>query len=120
LRVAQVKVIFNLPQQFGAHAHPLAYVEWFTRIGTPETASGMSVIPRSTQNLRPNAEVVSLEQLTRGCHLIGKAGATLDPTWNADNILDKADSFYLNSYIHLDTFATLKTSTYHLDMFPQS
>ncbi|KAK6971930.1 hypothetical protein R3P38DRAFT_3336442 [Favolaschia claudopus] len=30
LRPARVRVIFNLPQQFGTLGHPLIYVEWFT------------------------------------------------------------------------------------------
>ncbi|KAF9019467.1 hypothetical protein BDP27DRAFT_1439893 [Rhodocollybia butyracea] len=30
LHVAQVHAIFNLPEELGTFAHPLAYVEWFT------------------------------------------------------------------------------------------
>ena len=29
-QVAQVRVIFNLPAEFGQYGHPLAYVHWYT------------------------------------------------------------------------------------------
>ncbi|KAJ6564234.1 hypothetical protein B0H19DRAFT_1258700 [Mycena capillaripes] len=37
LRPAQIRVIFNLPPQFGTFAHPLAYIEWFTPLNRPDT-----------------------------------------------------------------------------------
>ncbi|KAF7372474.1 hypothetical protein MVEN_00109000 [Mycena venus] len=36
LRIGQIRVIFNLPPQFGHFPHPLAYIEWFTPLNQPD------------------------------------------------------------------------------------
>ncbi|RDB17807.1 hypothetical protein Hypma_000671 [Hypsizygus marmoreus] len=109
LRVAQVRVLFSLPCQFGIHLHPLAYVEWFTPIRLPDEQSGMHVISRSTHQRRRNAAVVSACHLVRGCHLMGKSGGKINTQWTTDNVLDMATSFYLNPYINVDTFSIVKS-----------
>ncbi|KAF8870084.1 hypothetical protein BD779DRAFT_1456037 [Infundibulicybe gibba] len=106
LRVAQVRAIFLLPSYFGTHPHPLAYVEWFTSLGAPDPQTGMYVINRSTRQHRPNGTVISTARIVRGCHLMGQFGNTIAKGWTTDNILDKAKNFYLNPYIHVDTFTT--------------
>ncbi|KAF8804478.1 hypothetical protein BYT27DRAFT_7258947 [Phlegmacium glaucopus] len=104
LRVAQVHVIFDLPPQFGVHTCPLAYIKWFTPLGMPDRVTGMYVVRRSTRHHHPNAEIVSVDRFVRGCHLMGKVGRVLDRTWTTDNILQKATSFWVNSYINADMF----------------
>ncbi|EDR01734.1 uncharacterized protein LACBIDRAFT_332982 [Laccaria bicolor S238N-H82] len=52
LRAAQVCAIFSLPEQFGSYCQPLAYIEWFTPLGTPEARTGMHVIKHSTHYSR--------------------------------------------------------------------
>ncbi|KAJ6585760.1 hypothetical protein B0H19DRAFT_926144 [Mycena capillaripes] len=104
LRPAQIRVIFNLPPQFGTFAHPLVYIEWFTPLNRPDPVSGMYTTHRSTRFHRRNADVVSVEQLVRGCHLMGKCGLKIDRTWTSNNVLDTASVFYVNPYIHVDTF----------------
>ncbi|KAJ6625726.1 hypothetical protein B0H10DRAFT_2174006 [Mycena sp. CBHHK59/15] len=104
LRPAQIRVIFNLPSQFGTFPHPLAYIEWFTPLSRPDPVSGMYTTHRSTRFHRRNAAVVSVSQLVRGCHLMGKCGLTIDRTWTSDNVLDTAAMFFVNPYIHVDTF----------------
>ncbi|KAF8871625.1 hypothetical protein BD779DRAFT_1613911 [Infundibulicybe gibba] len=106
LRVAQVRAIFLLPSYFGTHPHPLAYVEWFTSLGAPDPQTGMYVINRSTHQHRPNGTVISTARIVCGCHLMGQFGNTIAKGWTTDNILDKAKNFYLNPYIHVDTFTT--------------
>ncbi|KAJ6544929.1 hypothetical protein B0H10DRAFT_1695855, partial [Mycena sp. CBHHK59/15] len=49
LRPAQIRVIFNLPSQFGTFPHPLAYIEWFTPLSRPDPVSGMYTTHRSTR-----------------------------------------------------------------------
>ncbi|KAJ6473973.1 Zn-finger domain-containing protein [Mycena vitilis] len=104
LRPAQIRVIFNLPSQFGIFPHPLAYIEWFTPLNHPDPVSGMYTTHRSTRLHRRNAAVVSVETLVRACHLMGKCGTTIDHTWTSDNVLEKATIFHINPYIHVDTF----------------
>ncbi|KAG2043552.1 hypothetical protein BDR03DRAFT_851460, partial [Suillus americanus] len=41
LRVAQVRIIFTLPHQFGSYCRVLAYVEWFTPLREPDPSSGL-------------------------------------------------------------------------------
>ena len=82
-RIARVKVIFKLPPQFGPYAHPLAYVEWYTPLGRIEPVTRMHQIRRSTVNHLPNAEVISVTQIVRGCHLVAKTGKKIDRSWTS-------------------------------------
>lgn len=104
LRVAQVRVIFDLPPQFGHLNQPLAYIEWFTPLGTPDRVSGMHNIRRSTRGHRPNAEIITVDRIVRSCHLVGKCGRNIDKAWSTDTVLEKATSFWVNHYIHTDMF----------------
>ncbi|KAJ7225087.1 Zn-finger domain-containing protein [Mycena rebaudengoi] len=104
LRPAQIRAIFRLPPQFGTYTHPLAYIEWFTPLNRPDPISGLFTTHRSTRLHRRNAAVVSVEQIVRGCHLMGKCGGKIDRAWTADNVLDTATMFYINPYIDVDTF----------------
>jgi hypothetical protein len=104
LRVAQIHLIFNLPPQFGVVACPLAYIEWFTPLGVPDHITGLYVVRRSTRRRQPNTELVSVDRLVRGCHLMAKTGRTMDRSWTSDSILQKATSFWVNNYINLDMF----------------
>jgi len=104
LRVGQIRVIFKLPPQFGKYPHPLAYVEWFTPLRTKDPVTGMYLINRSTRSGRRNAEIVSATRIVRACHLIAKCGRQINHTWTTDNILEEATTFWVNRYIHVDTF----------------
>ena len=104
LRVAQVHVIFDLPPQFGIISSPLAYIEWFTPLGVPDPITGMHVVRRSTRRCEPNTELVTVDRLIRGCHLIGKAGRVMDRAWTNENVLQKAMNFWVNNYINQDMF----------------
>ncbi|KIK20329.1 hypothetical protein PISMIDRAFT_105983, partial [Pisolithus microcarpus 441] len=102
---AQVHVIFKLPDHLGTHPHPLAYVEWFTALHRRDPVTGLYVVTRSTRNCRPNMSVVSIDCFVRACHLQASGGSSMD--WTSDNVLEKASSFQVNSYIDLDTFFAL-------------
>ncbi|KAJ7186196.1 hypothetical protein C8R46DRAFT_983014 [Mycena filopes] len=104
LRPAQIRVIFKLPPQFGTYPHPLAYVEWFTPLNHPDPTSGMFTTHRSTRNFTRNSAVISVEHIVRSCHLMGKCGMKIDPTWTSSNVLEKAPVFYVNPYVLVDTF----------------
>ncbi|GLB39849.1 putative zn-finger domain-containing protein [Lyophyllum shimeji] len=104
LRVAQVRVIFNLPRQFGEFRHPLAYIEWFTPLGTPDRVTGMHLVKRSTRAHRRNAEIISVDRIVRSCHLMAKCGREVDRGWTTDNVLEEAAAFWVNPYITVDEF----------------
>ncbi|KAJ7174921.1 Zn-finger domain-containing protein [Mycena filopes] len=108
LRPAQIRVIFKLPPQFGQYAHPLAYIEWFTNFNRPDPTTGMYTTHRSTRFHRRNAAVVSVEHIVRGCHLMAKCGEKIEPTWTSFNVLEKAEMFYVNPYVLVDTFTRQK------------
>ena len=94
LRVAQVRLLFNLPPQFGPFPHPLAYIEWFTKIGSPDPNTGLCSVTRSTRQGKRNAEVVS-------------------STWTTDNVLEQGSiHFFVNPYINVDTFTVLKPALF--------
>ncbi|KDQ27337.1 hypothetical protein PLEOSDRAFT_51277 [Pleurotus ostreatus PC15] len=108
VQVAQIRVIFTLPPQFGSHPLPLAYVEWFTPLRRFDPVAGMFVIQRSTRTHRRKSSVVSVEHFVRGCHLMGKCNKKIDVDWTSENVLDEAPSFYLNSHIDIGLFSHIR------------
>jgi hypothetical protein len=71
-------------------------------LGRPDPQTGMHIVKRSTRNHRRNAEIVSIRDLVLGCHLMAKSTNPIDKSLSTHNILDKADQFYINPYIHVD------------------
>ncbi|KAF8803595.1 hypothetical protein BYT27DRAFT_7303850, partial [Phlegmacium glaucopus] len=102
LRVAQVRIIFELPPQFGYYLHPLAYVEWFTSLGNPDPLTGMHTVTRSTCQSHRNVSIVPVTQIARGCHLIAKSGREISLAWTTDNVLEQQGIYYyVNPYVHV-------------------
>jgi hypothetical protein len=102
-------VIFELPPQFGMDiSGPLVYVEWFTPLGLPDLTTGMHVVKRSTRHHNRNSAIVSINDLVCGCHLMAKCGTQVDKSFTTDDVLEKATQFYVNPYIHVDTFSQFK------------
>ena len=109
LRVAQIRFIFNLPPQFGSFYHPLAYIEWFTRLENLDPTTGLHSVTRSMRQGQRNAEVVSVDRIVRGCHLMARCGQNILSSLTTDNVLEQPSIQYLvNSYINVDTFTLLK------------
>ncbi|KAJ7059609.1 hypothetical protein C8F01DRAFT_1232034 [Mycena amicta] len=104
LQPARIRLIFRLPSHLGTYPHPLAYIEWYTPLSGPDPVSGMYTTRPSTRNHHANTAVISLDRIVRSCHLVGQSRRTLDRRWTAYNVLDMATAFYVNPYIHLDTF----------------
>ena len=95
-------MIFNLPRHFGITEHPLAYVEWYTPLRRHDPTTGLFLVSRSTRNGKPNASIVSVDQICRAAHLIPKYGASVDRRLTKDNALDIAAEFRVNSYITVE------------------
>ncbi|KAI6004576.1 hypothetical protein EDC04DRAFT_2519557, partial [Pisolithus marmoratus] len=46
--VAQLHIIFKLPEYLGHHPHPLIFVEWFTTLHRCDLVSGLYIVNCST------------------------------------------------------------------------
>ncbi|KAI0281068.1 hypothetical protein BC826DRAFT_1094230 [Russula brevipes] len=105
LQAAQVHVIFELPQHLGMYPHPLAYVHWYRPFTRLDPVTGMYEISPSTRNNLPNTEVISVDQICRGCLLIPHFSSASVPTsWMSGDVLDLASKFYLSQYLDLHLF----------------
>ena len=107
MRIAQVRVIFKLPDHLGHYPHPLAYVEWFTSLRRHDPISGQFIVSHSMWNHQRNVLVISADRFTCPCHLQAQCGRNISSDWTANNMLETASAFHVNSYIDLDTFVAL-------------
>lgn len=115
LSIGQVRLIFQAPS---LSKDILVYVRWFKPLGRPIQGLGMFKTGFSSRNNRPRASVVPLATVMRSCHLIPaygrQAGTVMRLGWSAANVLDEADSFYLNPYSRHYDFFWLR---YQLDLY---
>ncbi|KAJ7934044.1 hypothetical protein B0H13DRAFT_1591831 [Mycena leptocephala] len=70
LRVAQVKVIFQVPAHYPGKSGPLAYIEWFTPLRSPDSLDGYYHLTRSSRQHGPYAEIITLDRIVRNVMLI--------------------------------------------------
>ena len=98
LTVVQVKVIFRIPDEFGSFPHPMAYVKWFTPLTSLAPDLLMYQISRSTRNWQRHASIIPITQIERLVHRIPKFGKKIDLSWSSENVLNKAQVFYVNVY----------------------
>ncbi|KAJ6464432.1 hypothetical protein C8R45DRAFT_840248 [Mycena sanguinolenta] len=96
LRVAQVKVIFDLPKHYPAKPNPpLAYIEWMTPLRTPDSLDGYYHLSRSSRQHGPYAEIITVDRIVRNAMLIPQK-------WGQDK------SFRLNSHSDRHAFCLYK------------
>ncbi|KIM66100.1 hypothetical protein SCLCIDRAFT_111638, partial [Scleroderma citrinum Foug A] len=81
---------------------------WFTLLCRRDPISGHFIVSRLTRNHRRNASVISVDQIARPCHLQAQCGRKISSDWSANNVLEMASTFLINSYIDLDTFVALR------------
>ncbi|KAI0076769.1 hypothetical protein K474DRAFT_1597442 [Panus rudis PR-1116 ss-1] len=108
LRVARVRVIFELPPRFDVNTVLLAYVEWFTPLGRVDPITGMHMVTRSTRCLQPNASIIPLHDIISPCHLVAKCGSKIDRTLTSANVLEKAAAFLVNPYFSINEFSLFR------------
>lgn len=108
LSVAQVRVIFRLPPEYGHFDTPLAYVEWYTELKKYNALLGMYQIRRSYRNRYRRGSIIPVTQIVRSCHLIPKFGTKIGRSWNSENALESADTYYLNSDLRLQDFVLFR------------
>lgn len=68
----------------------------------------MYQLTRSFRNRYRRASIIPVNQIVRSCHLIPKFGAKIGRNWNAENVLDAADYFYLNPDLRLHDFVLFR------------
>ncbi|KAJ6550701.1 hypothetical protein B0H10DRAFT_2379627 [Mycena sp. CBHHK59/15] len=107
LRVARVRVIFRLPDQYGIYPDPLAYIDWFKPLTQPVANIGMHQVSLSSRGLRQNSGIVPITDIVCSCHLIPVFGRSVNPTWTSELVLDQCKSFYLNPYLRHHDFYLL-------------
>ncbi|KAJ7889434.1 hypothetical protein B0H13DRAFT_2341561 [Mycena leptocephala] len=95
LRVAQVKVIFQVPAHYPGKSGPLAYIEWFPPLRTPDPLDGYYHLTRSSRQHAPYAEIITVDRIVRNAMLIPQK-------WGQDK------SFLLNSHSDGHAFCLYK------------
>ena len=45
------------------------------------------------------AAIIRLDRIQSGCHLIPKFGLEMDNSWTATNVLEKCNSFFVNTFL---------------------
>ncbi|KAJ3004511.1 hypothetical protein NUW54_g4780 [Trametes sanguinea] len=113
-RVAQVRVVFKLPEDALPGLFPnarvarpqhLAYVEWFKPFPTaPHHDHGLYKIARSLRRGARLASIIPVENIARSCHLFPDFGAAVPREWTSSNVLEHCSTFYVNSFADRNTY----------------
>ncbi|KAH9021194.1 hypothetical protein EDB85DRAFT_1872004, partial [Lactarius pseudohatsudake] len=115
LQIAQVRVVFQLPNKVLSELFPsadiappthLAYVEWFSPIPTtPDSNSGLYKVSRLTRNGRCLAGVIPVDSIYSSVHLLPRFGQLEDITGcNTFSVLELCHSFYINPFSSRDIY----------------
>ncbi|KAI0759461.1 hypothetical protein BD413DRAFT_722365 [Trametes elegans] len=112
-RIAQVRVVFQIPEKAKALLFPsvppesrprhLAYVEWFAPFGSaasnPSPDHGLYRIRRSVCRGARLASIIPVDHIERTCHLLPDFGPVAPREWTTDNVLEECPSFFLNTFL---------------------
>ncbi|KAH9016504.1 hypothetical protein EDB85DRAFT_1875009 [Lactarius pseudohatsudake] len=101
LLVARVFLFFSF--RYNGIDYPCALVHWFSAVGdTPDDETGLWVVkPDYLPRQRRFLEVIHLDSILRGAHLIGVAGPHFLPSSPKVDYLTSLDSFkcfFVNKY----------------------
>jgi len=104
LLIARVYLFFSFKYQ--DVRYPCALVHWFSTVGdTPDDETGMWIVEPdylAGPGQKRFLEVIHLDSILRGAHLIGVAGANFflpsQPKIDCSMALDSFRTFYVNKY----------------------
>ena len=102
-RVAQVRAIFILPEHYPLRT-PLAYIQYFTPFTAQQKNTDLYSVRRSMVGSKRESAVISVESIRCSCHLIPVFGSRINESWTSENVLEMCNSFYVNSYLDVETF----------------
>lgn len=101
LLVGRVFMFFHFTHQ--SQSYECALIQWYSTVGVaPCDQTGLWMVePNFNREGQPNLEVVHIDCLYRGAHLIGVTGDSRLPTKNfsSTDSLDAYSSFYVNKYV---------------------
>lgn len=101
LLVGRVFMFFHFVHK--SQMYECALIHWYSTVGdTPCDETGLWMVsPDFDREGSPNLEVIHIDCLYRGAHLIGVTGDLRLPTkdFSASDSLDAFRSFYINKYI---------------------
>ena len=110
LCIGQVRCIFSLPPhaidlwfraQAGAFSHKhFAYIEWFTTFSRAQKDLNSKLFKVSRLMVRGERRVsiIPVSLIHSSIQLFPKFGPQAPVSWSSSNVLEKATSFYVNSF----------------------
>ncbi|THU79867.1 hypothetical protein K435DRAFT_696868 [Dendrothele bispora CBS 962.96] len=103
LLVARVLLFFSIKRRKDLKRLPCALVTWFSTLGQepcPDTGMWRVYLPDEDRNGNRMMDVIHLDTILRGAHLIGIAGEEHLPRgFQHTDSLDAFQAFYVNKYI---------------------
>ncbi|KAH9059234.1 hypothetical protein EDB87DRAFT_1539273, partial [Lactarius vividus] len=113
LQIAQVRVVFQIPERSIPDLFPslttvlpthLAYVEWFSPIpATPDVNNSLYRVSRLRRNGRRDASIIPVDSIFSSVHLFPRFGQQ-SREWNTFSVLELCQSFYINPFSDRDTY----------------
>jgi len=83
--------------------YPCALIHWFSMVGdSPDDETGMWMVEPDFLRGKQVLEVIHLDSILRGAHLIGVSGSHFLPSdlvFNFSRSLDAFKTFYVNKYV---------------------
>ena len=116
LRVAQIRVLFKIPDEFNNHlfgpdTEPpghLAYVEWFSTPTEKHASSQMFKVKRSIADTGARqVSVIEVACLHRTCHLFPNFGKRANRLWTSSTVLEQCSDFYINNHVNMLSFQSI-------------
>ncbi|KAF9530756.1 hypothetical protein CPB83DRAFT_920826 [Crepidotus variabilis] len=103
LLVARVLLFFSFTDKEMGLKLPCALIHWYSLVGdVPCEETGMWMVQSDYRGQKPLLEVIHLDTILRGAHIIGAAGSDLLPDKRSLTFhmsLDAFKTFYVNKYI---------------------
>ncbi|KAI1788267.1 hypothetical protein LXA43DRAFT_894956, partial [Ganoderma leucocontextum] len=114
-RVGRLWLIFKLPKTACRELFPdmiapgpLAYVDWFTDFGRPNSVHGLyEVRPSYNANGERLASIVEITKIRRSCHLFSVCHDEVPRGWTSTTVLDLCNKFWVNCYSDMHMYMTL-------------